>query len=435
MKKSKHVLYSFGMSAVILTAVATGSFMSSAAEQSCAAISPALQVIAEDNGMAMAGLIGNSIEFEADDFARALNLSSVGTIEITEAPAVSAGELRVGNTVICSGQTVSASNLSLLSYTASNREATRASFRFRLEGCGYDIPCELYLLSKTNCAPTLEQVSDNYLDVSTHRNITLYGTLPCYDPDGDTTVIEIVSYPKEGILRLVDKYTGEYTYTPSSGYSGKDSFVYVARDIYGNYSASQKVSLSVVKPTVSVAYDDMKNSSAYNAALSMTEAGIMSGTHVGANVYFYPEGSVSRGEFVVMAMNVLGIDSVTECADTVFADDASIPKYMRDYIGAAYTLGYVKGVQTENGLCFEANRSITRAEAAVMLSNMLNASMPTVLPTFKDADDIPTWAAPAVYSLNSMGIIGASGGSISATDTLTRADAAQILSNLMNYVD
>lgn len=435
MKKSKHVLYSFGMSAVILTAVATGSFMSSAAEQSCAAISPALQVIAEDNGMAMAGLIGNSIEFEADDFARALNLSSVGTIEITEAPAVSAGELRVGNTVICSGQTVSASNLSLLSYTASNREATRASFRFRLEGCGYDIPCELYLLSKTNCAPTLEQVSDNYLDVSTHRNITLYGTLPCYDPDGDTTVIEIVSYPKEGILRLVDKYTGEYTYTPSSGYSGKDSFVYVARDIYGNYSASQKVSLSVVKPTVSVAYDDMKNSSAYNAALSMTEAGIMSGTQVGANVYFYPEGSVSRGEFVVMAMNVLGIDSVTECADTVFADDASIPKYMRDYIGAAYTLGYVKGVQTENGLCFEANRSITRAEAAVMLSNMLNASMPTVLPTFKDADDIPTWAAPAVYSLNSMGIIGASGGSISATDTLTRADAAQILSNLMNYVD
>lgn len=435
MKKSKHVLYSVGISAVILTSVATGSFMSSAATDEYAAVSPALKVIAEDSGMAMAGLIGNSIEFEADDFARALNLSSVGAIEITEAPPVSAGELRVGNTVVCSGQTVSASNLSLLSYTASSREATRATFRFKPEGCGYDIPCELYLLSKTNYAPTLEQVSDNYLDVSTHRNITLYGTLPCYDPDGDTTVIEIVSYPKEGILRLVDKHTGEYTYTPSSGYSGKDSFVYVARDIYGNYSASQKVSLSVVKPTVSVKYDDMKNSSAYNAALSMTEAGIMSGTQVGANTYFYPEGSVSRGEFVVMAMNVLGIDGVTEYADTVFADDATIPEYMRDYIGTAYELGYVKGVQTEKGLCFEANRSITRAEAAVMLSNMLDTSTPTVLPTFKDADDIPTWAATAVYSLNSMGIIGASGGSISAADTLTRADAAQILANLMNYVD
>lgn len=435
MKKSKHVLYSVGISAVILTAVATGSFMSSAASDNCSAVSPALKIIAEENGMAMAGLIGNSIEFEADDFARALNLSSVGAIEITEAPPVSAGELRVGSTVVCSGQTVSASNLSLLSYTASSREATRASFRFKPEGCGYDIPCELYLLSKTNYAPTLEQVSDNYLNVSTHRNITLYGTLPCYDPDGDTTVIEIVSYPKEGILRLVDKHTGEYTYTPSSGYSGKDSFVYVARDIYGNYSASQKVSLSVVKPTVSVVYDDMKNSSAYNAALSMTEAGIMSGTQVGASTYFYPEGSVSRGEFTVMAMNALGIDSVTECTATVFADDASIPEYMRDYIGTAYELGYVKGVQTEKGLCFEANRSITRAEAAVMLSNMLDTSMPTVLPTFKDADDIPTWAVPAVYSLNSIGIIGASGGIVSATDTLTRADAAQILSNLMSYVD
>ncbi len=435
MKKRKNALYSFCISAVILTAAAAGSFSSFAADGECPIVSPALSVLAEENGMAMAGLIGNDICFEADDFKRALNLSSVGSIEITEAPAVSAGELRVGSTVINSGQTVSASNLSLLTYTASNSASTRAVFRFRPEGCGYDIPCELYLLDKVNHAPTLETVPDNCLEVSTHRNVVLYGTLPCYDSDGDKTLIEIVSYPEEGILRLTDRYTGEYTYTPTAGYSSKDSFVYVARDIYGNYSAAKTVSLSVVKPTVAVSYADMTDNRSHNAALTVTEAGIMSGTQVGSNVYFYPEGEVSRGEFVVTVMHAVGITDVTETSATVFADDAEIPNYMKKYISSAYGLGYIKGINTSEGLCFEANRSITRAEAAVILGNILDVSVPTAVPTFGDSADIPAWAAPSVYSLNAIGVLNAVGGNVSATAVLTRGDAAELLTNLMNYLD
>lgn len=435
MKKKKNVLYSIGISAVILTAVATGSLQSEAKEDQTPPVSPALCVIAEESSMAMAGIIGNSISFDAEDFSRALNVKKMGAIEITEAPPVSVGELRVGNTVLSSGQTVSASNLSLLSYTASSNEATRATFRFRPEGCGYDIPCELYLLSEVNSAPTLENVPECYLDVSTHRNITLYGTLPCFDPDGDETRIEIVSYPDDGTLRLTDRATGEYTYTPTAGYSGKDSFVYVARDVYGNYSAAKTVSLSVRKPTVSVCYSDMEGSRAYNSALCMAEAGIMSGTQIGSETYFYPEGSVSRGEFTVMVMHAIGATDVSGFDKTVFADDSDIPEYMKDYIATAYELGYIKGVQNENGLCFEATRSITRAEAAVMLGNILDISTPTVLPTFKDSADIPTWAAPSVYSLHSIGVLNAVGGSISASEELTRADAAEILTSLMNYID
>lgn len=435
MKKTKNVLYSIGISAVILTAVATGSFSSSAANTDSSLVTPALSVIAEDSGMAMAGLIGNSICFEAEDFERALNLSDVDSIVITQAPDTASGELRVGNIVVTSGQTVSGSSLSQLTYTASSNQSTRATFRFRTEDSGYDIPCELYLLSGYNHSPTLEDVSENYLNVSTHKNITLYGTLPCYDSDGDTTIIEIVSYPKSGILRLTDKYSGEYTYTPASGYSGKDSFVYVARDIYGNYSAAKTVSLSVVKSTLSVTFNDMTQSQHYNAALTMAEAGIMSGTQVGSDVYFYPEGSVSRGEFTVMLLNAIGINDVTDVSATIFADDADIPEYMKDYIATAYELGYINGIQTPNGLCFEATRSITRAEAAVMLGNVLDLSVPTVLPTFADSADIPAWAAPAIYSLNSVGVMSATDGNISATSTLTRGYAAQILANLMNYID
>ena len=435
MKRKTHVLYSLGVSAAIITAVATGSLVSAANESETSLVSPALCVIAEDNGMAMAGLIGSSISFEKEDFSRALNVSDFDSIVITQAPAVSEGELRIGDTVVNSEQKISTSSIDRMTYTASSNQATRASFRFRPEGAAYDIPCELYLLTCTNYAPTLNEVPDNFLEVSTHKNITLYGTLPCYDPDGDETRIEIVSYPSEGFLELIDKRTGEYKYTPSSGYSGKDSFVYVARDIYGNYSAAKTVSLTVSKPTVSVRFDDMQDSPQYNAALTMAEAGIMGGTQVGSDVYFYPNETVSRGEFVVMTLHAIGMREVTDVSSTGFADDSEIPEYMKDYIATAAKLGYIKGVQTERGMCFEANRSITRAEAAVMLGNILDVSTPTVLPTFKDSSDIPAWAAPSVYSLNSIGVMNTTGGNISPLSVLTRGEAAQILSEVINYLD
>lgn len=435
MKRSRNVLYSLGLSAVILTAAATASLGAAAEESDPVPVSPALAVIAEDNGMAMAGLVGNSICFEADDFARALNLSEVESIVITQAPPVSDGELRVGTTVVNSGQTVSSSNLSLMSYTASSLSNTRTTFRFRVEGSSYDVPCTLYLLDRYNNAPTLESVPENTLDVSTHRNITYYGSLPCYDSDGDETVIEIVSYPESGLLNLTDRSTGEYTYTPEAGFSGKDSFTYVARDIYGNYSASATVSLTVSKPSTTVSFDDMQGSRYYNAALTMVEEGIMSGTQVGADTYFYPDSAVSRGEFVVMALHAVGMTDVSDVSSTVFADDASIPSQMKGYIDTAYKLGYIRGSQTDEGLCFRAGDSITRAEAAVILGNILDIATPTVLPTFSDSADLPAWAAPSMYSLNSVGVMNTVSGNISPGAKVTRADAAQILTNLMAYLD
>ena len=72
------------------------------------------------------------------------------------------------------------------------------------------------------------------------------------------------------------------------------------------------------------------------------------------------------GEFLVMAMNALGITEVQSSASTVFADDASIPSEIKGYVSTAYSLGYIKGLYSDDKLCFEAGRPITRAEAAVI---------------------------------------------------------------------
>ena len=433
-KTKKTALFSFCFLLFFLSASSAVSLAVRADSASDAPVSPALSVLAEENPMAMAGIVGNSILFEADDFARALNLSSVDTVTVTQTPPTTDGELRVGSTVVNRGHTISSSDLSLLSYTA-NSDVRTSSFRFRVGNAPYELTCQLYLLDKLNYAPTLTHAPKTALEVSTHRNVTIFGTLPCYDPDGDQTIIEIVSYPENGILILEDRTTGAYRFTPSDGYSGKDSFTYVARDCYGNYSAAATVSLHVVKPSTSVLYTDLADHPSHHAALTMTEKGIMSGTQIGTANYFYPGLSVSRAEFTVMAMQSLGITDVTDSTPTVFADNDDIPASMRGYVATAYELGYVKGLYRDDTLCFEPNRSITRAEAAVMLGNMIDAATPTVKPVFSDSDSVPSWAASSLASLSSMGIIEAVDGNIAPTSEVTRADSAMILSKLISAIE
>ena len=64
------------------------------------------------------------------------------------------------------------------------------------------------------------------------------------------------------------------------------------------------------------------------AMSAMNEARIMSGTQVGSSLYFYPEKTLSRAEFVVLAMNAAGISDVNRVDKTVFADDSDIPENM-----------------------------------------------------------------------------------------------------------
>ena len=422
----KRLLFSFCFLLILITLAASVTISASAKEAELP-VSHGLYILAEENSMAMAGLTGNKISFEAEDFARAMNLSGVRSITITEVPPTADGELLVGSTVVNKGQTISGSNIGLLSYSAKSDTTTMSYFKFRVGDSSYDIRCNLYMLDSVNHVPTLSVASDATLNVSTHKNITLYGTLPAYDPDGDEIIIEVVSYPRDGILIVTDKATGAYTYTPGADYTGKDSFTYVARDKYGNYSASATVKLTVNKPTTSVVYDDMKNSPHHNAALSVTEKGIMSGTQVGSATYFYPEQTVSRGDFLVMAMKAAGILNVSDADKTVFCDDGDIAPHLKGYVATAYELGYIKGTYRDGELCFLPDAPITRAEAAVIVCNIIDVATPTIAPTFRDSEDIPAFAASAVSALNYMGVLQTDNGNISARDQLTRGEAAQLL--------
>lgn len=394
-------------------------------------VSSALYVIAGRTQMAKSGLVGNTILFCADDFEKNLNTSELVSITVTRVPEVTEGALYLGDMLVSAGLTVSHSNLDLLNYKSASKDIKTGSFDFKVNNSEYEITCALYLLDRKNSAPTVNMESERSLLVSTHQSTMVYGRVGAYDVDGDDIRIEVVSYPENGILEM-DALSGDYTYMPSGSYFGEDSFEYVAVDKYGNYSASQKVMLTVEKRKTDAVFCDMELHPAHHAALTMTEKNIMSGTTIGEDVYFMPDKSVSRIDFLVMTMNAIGINDIQSVNDTGFDDDNRIPTSMKGYVRRARELGLISGsIDADGRLCFEPDRPITRAEAALIVNKIVGGKVPVVKPVFADKSDIPTWAIDAIYSLNYLGILPAENGNISPSAELTRAQTAHMLYELI----
>ncbi len=398
-------------------------------------VSYGLSVLSARTDVAFSAMVGNDITFSADGFARGLNLSAVRYITVMSVPSVTDGELLMGSSKIVAGQTVTAEQFLNMTFHPATEDVMRTGFTFTANGSATPMFCNLYLLDEVNYTPTVSMASGLDLEVQTYKGVAAYGTLSAYDPDGDDLIFEIVSYPQNGTLELTDAGRGAYVYRPNSNYIGPDSFTYVARDQYGNYSTSATISLTVDCSGTSVTYVDMKDSEAYGAALKVTEEGIMSGVQVGNQYYFYPEQTVSRVEFLVMAMNAAGIREVPECTATAFADDADIPDAMKGYVAVAHSLGIISGSEENGELKFLPNESLTRAQAAVMLDALIEPSESHTLSVFADHSEIPVWAADAMYSLNAAGIMTSTNGYIAPDTAVNRAQTAQMLKAVMAYLE
>jgi hypothetical protein len=264
------------------------------------------------------------------------------------------------------------------------------------------------------------------MHIFTYRGLAAHGMLSAYEPDGDAMTYEVISYPSNGVLTLEDAATGAYIYEPQGDFVGTDSFGYVARDCYGNYSAGATVTVRVDVPGTQVRYEDMVEGRAYNAALALTEAGVMSGTQVGNQHYFYPEKNVTRAEFLVMAMNAVGITDLPTCEATAFFDDGAIAPSMKGYVAAAYTMGIISGTGVGGELCFLPDEEITRAQAAVMVQNVLQAPLPETAAVFA-GPALPVWAQDSVLALDHAGL------KLDCSDhdrSLTRREAANLLYQL-----
>ena len=391
------------------------------------AVSYGLRVLAAREELVFAGLCGNEISFTAEDICRAMNLSELEYITVRSLPQPGEGTLFVGSVGASEGQVISAGSLPLLSFAAADDSTpSEATMTISVDGSDYTITCRLCLLDRLNYTPTVSLAPTVSLNIATYKSLATAGTISAYDPEGDELTYEIVRYAAHGRVTLTDRHTGAYVYTPDAGYTGQDSFDYVVYDRYGNYSTSATVSITVSPLPSSPTYADLEGRTDSAAILAVSAAGLMNGTQVGADAYFKPDEAISRVEFLVTAMQAAGITSETAASASTpkLADLSEIPVAMRPFVGYALERGYVNGKTVNGELLLAPHDTITRAEAAVILSNIIGYAVEDTVTTFADAEALPAWSEGALTSLRALGILTAPDGNARPGDTMTRAAVA-----------
>ncbi|HET9680194.1 MAG TPA: FG-GAP-like repeat-containing protein, partial [Gammaproteobacteria bacterium] len=142
------------------------------------------------------------------------------------------------------------------------------------------------VLLQTNTAPVAD---DGALTLD--QNTVGHGTLVATDANGDALTYSLVDDVQHGTVTLVDDATGDYTYAPTTGYSGADSFTFQASDgIADSNTATISITVNAVNsaPVASNGTLTLNQDTTASGTLAATDAdgdsltyNIVSGTQHG----------------------------------------------------------------------------------------------------------------------------------------------------------
>lgn len=385
--------------------------------------------VANDVKVIKTALFGQKLTFSDSDFKCAYALTDFKSITVDTIPASNEGTLLLAGRRVKEGQTIKRRNVGAMVFVPASADISEVSFNFTLTYGGMNTPgiCEMKFIDKVNYAPRVPEEKESSLSLRTQSEISVFGRLEGHDPEGDRLEYIIAAYPKNGSLSFTDKEIGTYKYTPTDGFTGYDSFTYVLRDEYGNYSEPREVGIRIIERMGNEVYVDMLDRSEYNAAVAMSALGVMSGKTLGDDKYFMPNEAVSKAEFVAMAMKASGMRADSSLTRTFFDDNTDIPTSLIPYVATAQKLGIVNGDFTESGLIFEPNRGITKNEAAQIITGILGIVTSTEDAEYLDNASISVSARASVAAMFTLGIFDGSIEDFTGTETVTRAEAAEYL--------
>lgn len=426
MKKSMLILL---LAALLVTA--SGSVWATEEAPSGAAplrISPALDVLASELKLTKTGLVAKEISFTASDFEKTMGVGHLDSITLLTLPDASCGTLYLATTPAMAGQVITRESIASLRFLPNGKEEVDCSFVFGTVSTSQPLAvrCELHLINGLNFAPTAAETQQT---LSTLSGIPVYGKMTSEDPENDQLHYRITAYPSRGTLRVTDRKEGAFCYTPIGNYVGEDSFSYVAVDSYGNESAEQTMTLAVEASSAAVTYCDMEGSEALLPAMRLAEKGVIIGETIGSSAYFHPAQAVTKAEFLAMTLCSAGIEVPDGEMATSFSDDKDIPEYLRKYVSFAEQKRYIEGEESEAGRCFYPNRTVTYAEAAVILQKVLGLQTDSAQEVFMEDEALPVSVQNAVWAVAEAGIF--PDGAFAADSTVNRADAACMLAAVL----
>ena len=381
------------------------------------------------------GLIGSSIVFGPEDFTvRPDGKTALSGITVDQLPDPGAGTLCMGDMPVAIGTYVDATALSGLRFQSAQRPTvTTTTLVFTPSFASVqEVPqatATLYLLPQQNNPPVARN-----MELTTYKNVAITGYFDAVDGEGDALTFQLTSTPARGAVTLAEDGSSQFVYTPYENKTGSDSFTYVAIDPAGNTSPEARVSLRINKPDTKVTYSDLDNHPVKKSAIRLAEEGVYVGRYVDGRYFFDPDQTVTRAQFLTMAMSVAGLEDLEGATLTGFSDDDAIPTWAKGAVSAALKAGVVQGSRSESGApIFGAQETISRAEAAVMLDNLLEI---TDVPVAVFSPDNGHWAAQAAANLSASGIFrGQAAGAVQLADTLTMADAAEMLDGALDMMD
>ena len=167
----------------------------------------------------------------------------------------------------------------------------------------------------------------------------------------------------------------------------------------------------------------------YEAVNYLASKGIIKGVGDGM---FAPEANIKRADFLIMVMNAYGI-SLDEEIDDNFIDAGE--KYYTKYLGTAKRMGLVSGT---GGNIFAPENLITRQDMTVILYRILDklgklpeSDASAIFEEFMDKAEIADYAKEGMKTFAESKIISGYDNRLHPFGLTTRAQAAQILYNLL----
>lgn len=203
-----------------------------------------------------------------------------------------------------------------------------------------------------------------------------------------------------------------------------------ATDPFGNLTRTSKTvgtSEDDITP-----FADMKDHWSTSFTDYLAVRGIVKGEATNKGTYFYPDRSITRGDFALMTARWMGLDlNSYETVSLPFADKASIPSWSLNAVKAMYSLGIMKGTSEQGKLYANAKAPITRAEAMTILGRISPKGYPEAsLSAFTDAASIPSWSKSYLASLVGQGVVGGFQGKLRPLDSVSRAELCKMLFTL-----
>ena len=194
---------------------------------------------------------------------------------------------------------------------------------------------------------------------------------------------------------------------------------------YGKTAFALKVTVGSSQP-----FADTKGHWAESYITDLYYAGTLQGSEKGGKLYYRPDASMTRQEFIVAMMRYLGTDlSGYTSVSLPFDDAGSIAAWAKSAMQAAYSLGYMTGSKTNGQLRARPEATISRQEAMTILSRTKDFEEAdlNVLSAFSDSGTIADWARTALAQMTQQKIISGSKGKLNPTGKVTRAEVAKML--------